>query len=129
MSAYDGYRIQINGEVFPNNMIAAGSYKVTPSVKRVASEIQDANGKKHIKYYPRTGAEIEFKIRKRSIEKQEEIAHFFASDENYDLVYWDDREMKYKTGDFELEDIEIQHKNTRNNSIVYEETTVKFERL
>ena len=129
MSEYDGYRIQINGEVFPNNMIAEGSYKVTPSERRIASEIQDANGKKHIRYYPRSGAAIEFRIRKRSIEKQEEIAHFFASDETYDLVYWDDRIMQYKTGDFTLKDIEFQHKDTRNNSIRYEETTIKFERM
>jgi len=129
MSNYKGYRVRINGKTFPNNMIAAGSYKSIPDKKRVASEIKDANGRTHKTYYPSRGAEVSFKIRKRTLEVQEQIKDFFSNDGIYDLVYWDDKAMEYKTGDFELNDIEYQHRNTRAGSILYEETQIKFERV
>lgn len=127
---YEGYKLQIDGNVFPNSLIARGSYKTTPSIKRKISEFYDANGKKHVNYYPRTGAEIQFKIRKRNIQEQKAVAEFFAEKEVYDLVYWDDRAMEYRTGDFRLaSDMSFQHDRAKRGQIRYGETEIKFERV
>jgi len=129
MSEYAGYRIQINGKVFPDRMIARGSFHSTPAVKRKISEFYDANGGKHEKYYPKVGVEISFRIKKRSFEEQEEIAKFFSDEKVFDLVYWDDSTMSYKTGDFKLNDISYQHDRKYKGLPRYAETEIKFERL
>ena len=127
---YEGFRIQIDGKVFPNNLIARGSYKMIPASKRKISEFSDANGKKHVRYYPRTGVEIQFKIRKRNMEEQTEVASFFSEKDIYDLVYWDDSVMDYRTGDFRItSDIYFQHDSIKKRKIRYGETEIKFERV
>lgn len=130
MEEYAGYRVQIDGEIFPDRYIARGSYKMSPCIKRKVSEFNDANGKRHILYYPRTGVEITFKIRKRNEKDQAEVVKFFSEKDIYDLVYWDDREMKYKTGDFRLSSNLIYvHERIGKNTIRYGETEIKFERV
>ncbi len=101
---YSHYRIQINGVVFPDSLIEMGSYKITPNIKRKISEFYDANGRKHVIYYPRTGAKIEFKLRMRTMEEQEQAMEFFQSEGLYDIVYWDDKVMDYRTVVFWLAD-------------------------
>lgn len=129
MSEYAGYRIQINGKIFPDRMIARGSFNMTPAVKRIISEFYDADGSKHETYYPKTGVEISFKIKKRSYEEQMEIVKFFGDEKVYDLVYWDDASMSYKTGNFKCNNISYQHDRKVNGLPRYAETEVKFERL
>ncbi|MCM1561514.1 MAG: hypothetical protein NC123_18560 [Butyrivibrio sp.] len=130
LDGYAGYRIQIDGKVFPNSLIAKGSYKLTPSVQRKISEFYDAYGKKHIRYYPHSGAEIQFKIKKRSGQEQKKVIEIIPKKDIYDIVYWDDSEMAYRTGDFRLAaDISYQHDSVKCGEIRYGETDIKFERV
>ena len=127
---YAGCRIQIDGKVFPNSLIAKGSYKLTPSVQRKISEFYDAYGKKHTRYYPHSGAEIQFKIKKRSGQEQKKVIEIIRKKDIYDIVYWDDSEMAYRTGDFRLAaDISYQHDSVKQGEIRYGETDIKFERV
>ena len=118
MSNFAGFRIQIDNHVFPEGMISRGSFKMTPTIRRKASEFYDANGKKHETYYPHSGVEISFTIRKRTFEEQK-----------FDIVYWDDSAMDYKTGDFRVNDIIYQHEKKKNGLPQYAETEIKFERI
>ncbi len=129
MSNFAGFRIQIDNHVFPEGMISRGSFKMTPTIRRKASEFYDANGKKHETYYPHSGVEISFTIRKRTFEEQKGVAAFFEGKEIFDIVYWDDSAMDYKTGDFRVNDIIYQHEKKKNGLPQYAETEIKFERI
>ena len=60
MSAFEGWILKINGEIFPNCLIALESYDCTPDQIMDLDPYRDGMGELHRNALPHTATSIEF---------------------------------------------------------------------
>lgn len=121
--AYQGYRIKINGDIFPNVYMSRGSYTIANN-PRVCETYTDSLGIEHDVYYPTTKAVITFDIKEHSTEEHSVLDAFFVTRSNVPIQYFDDNTESYKTGTFKIEDFEWSHSNALASDVDYETTSI-----
>lgn len=121
--AYNGYRIIINGTTVPDNLIAKGSWNFSKQ-KRIVSQWNDANKIEHEDVLPTRQVDIKFSIKPRFLAEHEQIKGILSLQEHIPVTYWDDYDCSYKTGDFKMDAVTFQHKNTEYGDIWYVATPI-----
>lgn len=124
---YNGYRIKLNGTIFPNKYIAKGSFKIT-NQKRVIEIWKDSNQVEHEVTVASTKALITFTIIPRSFAEHQKIMEFTALryGGTVTVEYYDDKNDVYKTASCRLENITFSHRNTYGGSLQYDSANVKL---
>lgn len=117
-SNYAGYRLKINGTVFPNHYMQRGSWSCLPH-KRLVRSWYDANGTLHEDYHEANQVEISFKIRESNLEDHEKIVPFFTQHENVLVDYWDDEACVYKRASCKISHISWLHTNAIHSDVLY----------
>jgi hypothetical protein len=99
LNGFEGWLVKINGKIFPNKYIHAGTYKCTPDQETDLDDETDADGIFHRNVLPAKATKIEFDIkpvRLNDLAKIKEIIPDNATE--IDVEYWNDRKMQYQTG-------------------------------
>lgn len=120
---YKGYRMKINGVVFPDNYIAKGSYSCVEK-KRVVETWKDANLVEHEISTGIPKATIAFSIAQHLTENHAAIIAFFQQEDNITVEYYSDRTDSYRTANFRLTPIQFAHKFAVGNRVLYEKAKV-----
>lgn len=120
---YQGYRIKINGTVFPNGFIAKGTYQCVEK-NRVIETWTDADYVEHKICTGNKKAVISFNIREHNSSEHSQVISFLRDDDNITVEYYSDRTDSYKTGVFRLEDVNFAHITLNGSSIEYGATTI-----
>ena len=123
--SYDGHRITINGTNIPSEIVAPGSYSMTPK-KRVVGSWLDANYVEHHNVMPDAKVVIQFSVRIRTLANHELIKGIFANQENITVEYWNDKTCGYSTGNFFMDDETFSHLNSQAGSLLYNTTQIKL---
>ena len=63
MYGFEGWRIKVNGVIFPSKYIHAGSYKITPDQETDIDDYTDNDGIFHRNVLPAKSTKIEFNIK------------------------------------------------------------------
>jgi hypothetical protein len=120
--AYSGYRIKIDGTIFPNNDMAKGSYSFSKS-PRVSKSWEDLKGITHKTYYPDDKTVISFSIREHLATDHGTFANFFSS-RSVTVQYWDDNANDYDEGTFDIESFEWGHITVKEDGAFYGATKI-----
>ena len=120
---YEGYRLKIGNDIFPNRFISKGTYHCTEN-KRVVGKWVDAD---LVETEITTGvpkAVISFKIIEHdSGQEHNEILNFFKSEE-VTVTYYSDKTDSYRTSVFNISEIDFSHSNAFKSYISYNATPV-----
>lgn len=126
--AFNGYYIKVNGNAFPNYIIAKEGYKNTPNQRTDKGSYVDGSGGLHRNILPvkRSTVKIitidEFRYSEKLI-----INSFFANRDKVTMEYWNDETDKYEVADFYVPDIEYVHKFLdKNKKPVYKALELTF---
>lgn len=103
--AYEGYRLKINGVIFPNTYMVKGSWKCLPNKRRLVNSYYTADGKRHEIFSPVTKVDIRFSIRESNMDDHVKIAAFFTEKENVQVTFWNDTTCVYETRTCKISDI------------------------
>lgn len=124
--AYAGYRIKINGEIFPNIYMARGSYNMTKN-PRLCESYVDALGVSHDVFYPTAKAIINFSIKPHSTDEHHLLREYFNERENVSVEYFDDNSETYLTGTFKVKNFTWKDDNATSGSVDYSATDIQLE--
>jgi len=109
MYGFEGWRIKINGIIFPSKYIHAGSYKITPNQETDIDDYTDNEGIFHRNVLPAKATKIEFNIkpvRMNDLNKIKEILPEVRTE--FQVQYWNDWGMRYQSGRAYMPDITIE---------------------
>ena len=95
--AYEGYRLKINGVIFPNTSMTKDSWKCLTDKRRLLASYYTADGKRHEIFSPATKLEINFTVRDHFLADHEEIAKFFLVKNKVPITFWNDNTCEYET--------------------------------
>lgn len=121
--AYEGYRLKINGVIYPDRNMAKGSYQMTAG-KRVVEIWKDANQVEHEITTGTGKAEISFSVREHSTDEHDGLIYLLRPENGLQIEYWDDLQGEYRTGTFRRSKITFKHRNVDAGGVVYAETPV-----
>lgn len=121
--AFEGYRLKINGVVYPNSNMQRGSYSITEQ-KRVVEIWTDANLVEHEITTGVTKAVISFAIRQHDGEEHDAIVNALKPENGLQIEYWSDLHGEYKTGVFRRSDVAFRHRNVIGSNVVYDAAQV-----
>lgn len=121
---YLGYRLKIDGTVYPNNRIAKGTYNATDA-KRVVEIFVDARKVEHEIVTDDKKATIEFDIIEHDSDDHENLMSPFGN-ENVSVEFYNDRTGAYRTAQCRIENIRFGHRNTYGNKLQYGKTHIKL---
>ena len=76
MAAFEGWLLKINGQVFPNDLIAFESYKCTPDQIMDLDPYRDGNGELHRNALPHTATSVEFSTHNMYLADVERLNQF-----------------------------------------------------
>ena len=122
---YQGYRLKIDGVVFPNSYIAKGSYSAVDK-KRVVETWVDANQVEHEVTTGQAKANIAFSLIEHNSEKHSELMKFFQKDDDIRVEFYNDRTDAYRVANCRLVDISFSHSNTYGGKVQYNSTAINF---
>lgn len=120
---YDGSRIKIKGNTFPNRYMAKGSWRVLKT-KRIANSWIDANGVLHENYFYRPKIEIAFDIKEHNLAEHENLSAFFLDKTNVTVKYFDDELCDYVTINAKIDDVQWEHIFADETNIQYAQTSI-----
>ena len=120
---YAGYRLKINGVVYPNSNILLGSYSAMED-KRIVEIWKDANQVEHEVTTGTTKAVITFSIRQHSLEEHDDLVEALRPEHDLQIEYWSDLYGEYRTGVFRRDKIRFHDLNTSGGSIQYDAAQV-----
>lgn len=122
---YQGYRLKINGVVFPNSYIQKGTYSCLRK-KRVIDNWTDGNLIEYELTAPTRKAVISFQLREHNSSEHSLMMPFFQEDDYISIEYYSDREDAYFTGTFRMSDMVFSDRTANDSSIEYNRTLVTF---
>lgn len=121
---YEGYRLKINGVVFPNTFMAKGTWQCLPNKRRLVNSYHTADGKRHDFYHPKAKADIRFSIRKHNLADHEQIAAFFREKYKVSITFWCDDTCAYETRICKIGDVTWTQENALSDDIFYNATSI-----
>lgn len=130
MSAFEGWILKINGEIFPNCLIALESYDCTPDQIMDLDPYRDGMGELHRNALPHTATSIEFSTPYLKL-RDAEILNKFIPHENRiraEIDYWNPNTLSYESGAFYIADVKYSMVNVdeKRRDILYKPITVSI---
>lgn len=101
---YQGYLLKVNGVIFPNNLIAFGSFSITPSQRQDQDSYRDSTGYLHRNILPHKVTKIEFNTKLLHESNKEELENILQGRDEFTLEYWN---SGYQTGTFYSPDLKF----------------------
>lgn len=109
MYGFEGWRLKVNGKIFPTKYIHAGSYKITPNQETDLDDYTDTDGVFHRNVLPATATKIEFNIKPIRLNDLIEIKKILPEARNeVQIEYWNDWTMSYQSGKAYIPDISFE---------------------
>ena len=107
MAAFEGWLLKINGQVFPNDLIAFESYKCTPDQIMDLDPYRDGNGELHRNALPHTATSVEFSTHNMYLADVERLNQFIQHGARVqcDVEYWNPNTSSYVSGRFYIADV------------------------
>lgn len=102
--SYQGYLLKVNGVIFPNNLIAFGTFSITPSQRQDQDSYRDSTGYLHRNILPHKVTKIEFNTKLLHESDKAELKNILRNRDEYTLEYLDDG---YQTGTFYSPDLKF----------------------
>lgn len=109
MYGFDGWRVKVNGTIFPSKYIHAGSYKITPDQQTDLDDYTDLNGILHRNVLPAKATKIEFNIKPIRL-ADFAIVKSILPEARVEMMleYWNDWKMQYQSGRAYIPDISFE---------------------
>lgn len=121
--AFEGWNFKVNGEVFPNSLIAYDSYKCTPDQIMDLDPYRDGIGLLHRTALPHTATSIEFSTPPLTLAEIAVFNSFFTKANRIEcnIEYWNDNTLSYASGEFYVPDISYEKYSVdeQKNDILY----------
>ena len=121
--AFEGWLLTINGELFPNELIALESYKCTPDQIMDLDPYRDGDGLLHRSALPHTATSMEFSTTYLPLKDTETLNAFLPHGNRVQctIEYWNPTTSSYTTGTFYISDIpyEIVNVDEKKKDILY----------
>lgn len=109
MFGFEGWRLKVNGKIFPSKYIHAGSYKITPDQETDLNDFTDNDGRFHRNVLPAKATKIEFNIKPVYMRDMKEIKKILPEERTeVDIEYWNDWKMCYQSGRAYIPDITFE---------------------
>lgn len=109
MFGFEGWRVKINGVIFPSKYIHAGSYKITPDQETDIDDYTDNDGIFHRNVLPAKATKIEFNIKPVRLADFAVIKEILPeAKQEIQLEYWNDLKMSYQSGKAYIPDITFE---------------------
>ena len=134
MSAFNGYLFKAtkNNQIFPHEYIQFDSYDSTPKQREEIKAYRDEDSRElHRITAKGTKSKITFTTRPNlRLADKERILKFFTDNESnqherkINIVYWDDENSRYDSGDFYRPDINFAIKRIEGNDLIYKELKI-----
>lgn len=102
--SYQGYLLKVNGVIFPNNLIAFGSFSITPNQRQDQDSYRDSTGYLHRNILPHKVTKIEFNTKLLHESDKAELETILQGRDEYALEYWN---SGYQTGTFYSPDLKF----------------------
>lgn len=128
---YQGYLIKVNGEIFPNSMIRADTYTITPDQITDLDDYTDNDGEFHRNPLERTATKIEFNtptMYERDMGIFYDVLPISPSHEktSVDLEYYNPNSRSYKQAKVYMPDIQFPILQATDKNIMYGEIRLAF---
>lgn len=104
--AFAGWLLKVDGNTFPNRLIALSSYKITPNQRQDLDPYRDLTGRLHRNVLEHKVTKIEFSTPHLFESDVTLLDSFFAEKDECKLDYWNPRRSVYETGTFYVTDID-----------------------
>lgn len=109
MHGFEGWRLKINGKLFPSKYIKAGTYKITPDQETDLDDYTDNLGVFNRNILPAKATKIEFDIKPVRLHDLSKIMEILPRERSeVQIEYWNDLEMKYQSGRAYIPDISFE---------------------
>ncbi len=102
--SYQGYLLKVNGVIFPNNLIAFGTFSITPNQRQDQDSYRDSTGYLHRNILPHKVTKIEFNTKLLHESDKAELETILQGRDEYALEYWN---SGYQTGTFYSPDLKF----------------------
>lgn len=102
--SYQGYLLKVNGVIFPNNLIAFGSFSITPNQRQDQDSYRDSTGYLHRNILPHKVTKIEFNTKLLHESDKADLETILQGRDEYVLEYWN---SGYQTGTFYSPDLKF----------------------
>lgn len=129
MYGFQGWRLKVNGTIFPSKYIHAGSYKITPDQETDIDDYTDNDGIFHRNVLPAKATKIEFNIKPVRLVDFVIIKRILPeARQEVEIEYWNDWTMEYQAGRAYIPDISFEpyEDYPDTNDILYNPTRVAF---
>lgn len=129
MYGFEGWRLKVNGVIFPSKYIHAGSYKITPDQETDIDDYTDNDGIFHRNVLPAKATKIEFNIKPVRLFDYAIIRRILPeARQEVEIEYWNDWTMEYQSGRAYIPDISFEpyEDYPDTNDILYNPTRVAF---
>jgi hypothetical protein len=102
--SYQGYLLKVDGVIFPNSLIAFGSFFITPNQRQDQDSYRDSTGYLHRNILPHKVTKIEFNTKLLHESDKAELENILRGRDEYNLEYWN---SGYQTGTFYSPDLKF----------------------
>lgn len=103
--SYQGYLLRVDGIIFPNSLIAFGTFSITPNQRQDLDSYRDSTGYLHRNILPHMPSKIEFTTKVLHDADRVVLENILKNRDEFTLEYWD---TEYKTGIFYSPDIKYE---------------------
>lgn len=103
--SYNGYLLKVDGVIFPNSLIAFGSFSIIPNQRQDLDSYRDSTGYLHRNILPHMPSKIEFTTKALHDADRAALENILKNRDEFTLEYWD---TAYKTGIFYSPDIKYE---------------------
>jgi hypothetical protein len=103
--SYKGYLLKVDGVIFPNSLIAFGSFSIMPNQRQDLDSYRDSTGLLHRNILPHKPSKIEFNTKVLHDVDRAVIENVLKARDEFSLEYWD---AEYKIGTFYSPDIKYE---------------------
>ena len=129
MYGFEGWRLKVNGVIFPSKYIHAGSYKITPDQETDIDDYTDNDGIFHRNILPAKATKIEFNIKPVRLADLVKIKQILPEAKaEVHIEYWNDWKMQYQSMRAYIPDISLEQymDYPEINDILYNPIRVAF---
>lgn len=103
--SYNGYLLKVDGVIFPNDLIAFGTFSLTPKQRQDLDSYRDSTGYLHRNILPHMPSKIEFTTKLLHDADRVALENILKNRDAFNLEFWD---TEYRSGKFYSPDIKYE---------------------
>lgn len=128
---YQGYLLKVNGNIFPNSLIRAQTYNITPDQITDLDDYTDNDGYLHRFPLPHTATKIEFNVPTKTDKEWDLIRELLPFSTPFERVsveieYYNPYTGEYKEATVYIPEVSFAMYSADKENIRYEETRLAF---